>query len=453
MESAVQILKNLVENNEFTEWMIVNVLSGFVFSYINVLMFTNLFKVETTKKRKILLILSNAILKIVSSMIIVAPYYRAVNMVISIFLTKYILNIKIEKSIVGYVINSISIISVEVIFSKLLCLLFSDVNTYQNGMYNARYKFCLIFLISVCRLLMCFFIKKKNITINLGYEISKENRNSIIVISLLGGVVVFFNSIEMTMFISDFPYSIFIIDIICILICFYVSMKSIVKINKLEEQDIKIHNLESYNKTLSIMYDSIRGFRHDYCNFVQALDGYVRINNIEGIKQMSKSVLKECIDVNNMGILDPEIINNPAIYSIITNKYYLAQENDITMNIEVMIDLNDLKIGMYEFSRILAILLDNAIEASKECNEKIINVKFVKDLKVNRKLIIIENSYSRKDIDLDKIFEKGYTTKEYSEDKHGLGLWTVRRILNKNTNLSLFTTKAELFSQQLEIYE
>ena len=42
---------------------------------------------------------------------------------------------------------------------------------------------------------------------------------------------------------------------------------------------------------------------------------------IEGIKNMSKSLLKDCKNVNNMGILDPKIINNPAVYSIITTKY------------------------------------------------------------------------------------------------------------------------------------
>ncbi len=33
------------------------------------------------------------------------------------------------------------------------------------------------------------------------------------------------------------------------------------------------------------MYDSIRGFRHDFANFVQALNGYVETNDIIGIKK------------------------------------------------------------------------------------------------------------------------------------------------------------------------
>ena len=43
--------------------------------------------------------------------------------------------------------------------------------------------------------------------------------------------------------------------------------------------------------------------------------------------------------------------------------------------------------------------------------------------------------------------------KKNNEELHGLGLWNIRRILHKNSNLNLFTTKKDkLFSQQLEIY-
>ena len=120
---------------------------------------------------------------------------------------------------------------------------------------------------------------------------------------------------------------------------------------------------------------------------------------------------------------------------------------------EIMLDFNDLNISTYELCRILGILLDNAIEAAKMCEEKIINIQVRRDFKIDRKLIIIENTYKNKSLNIDKIFEKGYSTKKNNEELHGLGLWNIRRILHKNSNLNLFTTKKDkLFSQQLEIY-
>ena len=65
-------------------------------------------------------------------------------------------------------------------------------------------------------------------------------------------------------------------------------------------------------------------------------------------------------------------------------------------------------------------------------------------------LLIIENTYTNKDVNTDKIFGKGYSTKKGNT---GLGLWEVRQILNRNNNLNLFTTKNdEFFTQQFEIF-
>ena len=307
--------------------------------------------------------------------------------------------------------------------------------------------------ISICRFIIYYIIKLKNITIKINDNLTKENRNKIITISIIGCMLIFFNATEMTMYISNFPYSILLLDIISLIIYFVMGIQSIIRITTLEEMNEKIHNLETYNQTLSIMYDSIRGFRHDFTNFVQALNGYAQANDVEGIKKMSKDLIKECKDVNNMGILDPNVINNSAVYSIITNKYYLAQEYGIAIEVESMIDFMEINISTYELCRILGILLDNALDAAKECKKKIINVRFVKDNRANRKLIIIENSYNNLDIDLDKIYEKGYSTKTENLQEHGLGLWTVRKILSKSNNLNLYTTKGDLFRQQLEIYD
>ena len=445
--------QNKISINDMHLWILVTIISSMFFAFIDVLTFLSIFNIKSTKMKVVSASLTDALIRFITIMLVPIPYYRALYIVFVTVIFKIFFKQKIEKCILGEVINTIIIVSMEGIFSKMFCELFSDVESYADGMYNYKYKFCITMSIGISRLIIYYIIKKKNIIIKMTGNMKKTNKQSIIVASVLGMTVIFFNSFEMTMYITDFPYIIFILDIASIIICFYISIKSIVRVTKLEEQDMKIHNLESYNKTLSIMYDSIRGFRHDFCNFVQALDGYVQTNNMKGIQEMNKAILKDCTKVNNMSILDPSIINNPAVYSIIINKYYLAQENGIEMNIEVMVDLKDININNYELCRILAILLDNAIEAAKECDEKIINVRFIKDLAVKRKLIVIENSYLRHDIDIDKIFEKGYTTKENPSDKHGLGLWTVRRILNQSTNLNLFTTKGKVFSQQLEIYE
>ena len=115
-----------------------------------------------------------------------------------------------------------------------------------------------------------------------------------------------------------------------------------------------------------------------------------------------------------------------------------------------LLDLTKLRMKIYEFARILGILLDNAIEASSEADEKVINLTFKDDTENNRQLIIIENTYKDKNINTEKIFEKGVSSKE---NHTGIGLWEVRKLISKNNNVNLHTSVTEkYFSQQLEIY-
>ena len=178
--------------------------------------------------------------------------------------------------------------------------------------------------------------------------------------------------------------------------------------------------------------------------------GYVNSGDLAGLKSYYSQLQEDCQRVNNLTTLNPTSINNPAVYSILASKYHKADELGIKINLEFFLDLNTLNMKIYEFTRILGILMDNAIEATSECEEKIINVAIRKDFSSPRQLLIIENTYKDKNVDIDKIFEKGFSSKPKNT---GLGLWEVRQILKKNTNLNLYTTKDnKFFKQQLEIY-
>ena len=171
---------------------------------------------------------------------------------------------------------------------------------------------------------------------------------------------------------------------------------------------------------------------------------------MKGLKKYYLQLEDDCQRVNNLYLLNPEIINNDGIYNLLTKKYNEAEEKDIKVNITFLLDLSTLHMKIFEFSIFYVILLDNAIEASSECEEKIINLTFRNDNKNSRELIIVENTYNDKNLDTEKIFEKGVSGK----DNHtGLGLWEVRKLIKKNNNINLYTSKNDnFFCQQLEIY-
>ena len=138
--SGVYELQRIVEINEFYQWILTSILNAIIFSFCDVILFTKLFNVKSTKPKLTVVILIESILKMISVIFIPIPYYRAVHLVLTMILFKLLLKQKTEICILGVVINAITLITFEVFFSKLFCIVFSEVDTYVSGMYNYKYK-------------------------------------------------------------------------------------------------------------------------------------------------------------------------------------------------------------------------------------------------------------------------------------------------------------------------
>lgn len=233
-------------------------------------------------------------------------------------------------------------------------------------------------------------------------------------------------------------------------IFFSISIYTVFKSNELEVAKQDLENSKLYNKTLSLLVDNLRTFKHDYNNVIQAIGGYINPSpNIEGLKKYYSDLVKEAHEVNTLTVLNPEVINNPAVFGILANKYYLAKNNDVRISFDIFMDLSNIGMDNYKFTKILGILIDNAIEAAEECNEKVVNVSIKYDSAKKKQLLIVKNTYKNKNIDIGKIYEKSYSTKA---NNSGIGLWEVKTIVEHNPNLFLDTIKgAKYFIQQLEI--
>lgn len=192
--------------------------------------------------------------------------------------------------------------------------------------------------------------------------------------------------------------------------------------------------------------DSIRAFKHDFNNIMQVFGAYIKTNNMEQLKIYYSKVMNECEETKASENFRKIIKENPAIFTLLSNKYNVALEKKIKMNIEIMCNLQEIKEDIYEITRILGILLDNAIEAANECNEqRQIYIQILKDYKENQNVFIIENTYLNKNINLQEIYKKNFTTKEHNS---GLGLWKVKKIVSKNKRLKLNTFKGEDYFKQ-----
>ena len=424
----------------------------FIEVYLYMKLFTTLLNIDSTKNQKITYVVASSTIAIVNILFIPSPYYTFINVLACPVFVFLIFKLDILKSIlceiVTYFVSFLIITPLILIYTSITGLS----STLVNSIPLHRIAYSLLFYMLIY--IFCKICIKLDFKINTSLLDRLKNRPSfpLIVNFIVGTIAIAMQCYLEFIYIDYLPSYLVLASIFILIVYFLISLVSLYRTSKLEITTQNLEEEKLYNQTLTVLYDKIRGFKHDFNNIVQGIGGYIATNNMEGLKDYYSEVLDDCQRVNNLALLSPEVINNPAIYSILTAKYHTALEFDIKMNLEIFMDLSTINMKIYELTKILGILIDNAIEASKQCVEKEITVTFRKQN--NKQLFIIENTYNNKDVNIDEIFEKGKTSKNTKDAKnHGIGLWEVRQIIKKNKNLNLYTTKnEEYFKQQFEIY-
>ena len=386
---------------------------------ISMLLFTSILRISASKKQKIIYVLITSLIGIICSAFIPKPYSNIITLIAMPITVMLVFKVGILKALFAEFLPTICIVIIEMIITRIFLILFHC--TYEMLAYVPIYRMSAIILIYLLLFAIYKIISYHHFNTTSFDNISKKNK-----------------------------FIIILINIISLIAYFTISIYSLVKTMKLEKTTADLEQEKLYNKTLQILHDNVRAFKHDFSNIIAGIGGYIATKDMDGLEKYYKQLLQDCNQVNNLSSLSPDSINNPAIYTVLANKYYKADSLGIKINLETFVDFNNLHMGIYEFTRVLGILMDNAIEAASECAKKIINVIIRNDVQCNRQLLIIENTYNNKDVNIDRLSEKGYSTKP---NNTGLGLWEVNKIIKRHKNLACFTSKTpEFFKQQFEIY-
>ncbi len=397
-----------------------------LFTGVSFILFQKLFKINISKKTLCTYIVSNLVIFIVCIFFMNDTYSYIFMPICSSIVFIFLEKIPLLKIFSFFTLNSIILLNI---------LLFTFSLTFPIAQIIS------ILLYLSVGFIIYFFFQHEPCDFLFITSIN-EKSHIIIILSIINSLLTFLAYLFLENLHNNISY-LFILDIY-----FLASIIIALQTCKIEYAKRKIDNLKLCNKTILNIHDDLRAFKHSFHNIIQGLGGYIDTGDLNGLKKYYKDILTECNILNNHYTLNSNLINNPAIYNILATKYYIAHEHNIEINLEIFLDLNNLNIKIYEFTRILGILLDNAIEASKDCKKRTINILFKKDK--YKQMLIIENTYDNKEISIDQIYEKNFSTKP---NNTGLGLWEVRRILNRYSHLNLHTTKNnDYFSQQLEIY-
>lgn len=425
---------------------IISVISIILLSLLFYFVFSYFFKTTENKKYlKYLFIVLNTCIFSLSTIFINSIFSQVIIITVTTLSYAIIFKEFFVKTFLYGIIFSVVLLNLE-------CLILNPLSYFLNLEYINLIKVPLfIFGVVFCYFISLFttrFIGQKLKINSIEYTNNFKFCAETCVIYLIDLLLAFELLDILFNFVTANNYHILLFLFIILNFYYCISISNIIKTLKLAANNQKILNLESYNKSISAAYDETRTFKHDSNNIFQAIGGYISTNNMDGLKEYYSQLFPEIKNMNNLSKLNPTLINNPAIYGLLVEKHFKALNYNVDINLDILLDLNTLNVKIFEFTRILGILVDNAIETAKDCSEKIVNICF--RTQNNKQLLIVENTYSNKEVCIDKIFEKGFSTKP---NNTGLGLWEVRKILNKNTNLNLYTSKNnDFFMQQLEIY-
>ncbi|RJP81490.1 sensor histidine kinase [Streptococcus pseudopneumoniae] len=217
-----------------------------------------------------------------------------------------------------------------------------------------------------------------------------------------------------------------------------------------QEQALRYRDMERYSRHIEELYKEVRSFRHDYTNLLTSLRLGIEEEDMEQIKEVYDSVLKDSsqkLQDNKYDLGRLVNIRDKGLKSLLAGKFIKAREKDIVFNVEVPEEIQVEGMRLLDFLTIVSILCDNAIEASVEVGQPYVSIAFLKN--GAQETFIIENSIKEERIDISEIFSFGASSKG---EERGVGLYTVMKLVETYPNTSLNTTcQNQVFRQVLTV--
>ena len=390
----------------------------------------------------------------VLSIISILNYYvvnsfirMAIITIVFVIFIKSIFKISLKESIVAGIFCELLMIVSESVFGIFLGMVLkfnaSQIIATQFGSFYAN---VVISLVAIILINFKFII---NIYNWINSIIDKLNEMHIIIMSLF--VIIIINILEAIIYYNISYYYLLIFNTLLILFCF------IVVLNSFRNKNNYVKVYDKYNTTLNSLkeyediLDRYRVSNHENKNQLLTIRNMIPKSDKKTISYIDKIVENKLKD-NDKVMFEVSIIPAGGLRGLIYSKVLTMKNLKINYELEIsnsvktvdLISLDDSL--MLDICQVIGVYLDNAIEEVKKLEEKYINI----EMYTGEKELIIEisNNYKGK-IDIEKIEEKGYTSKGKS---HGYGLTLTKEIIDKNKKLSNEKKiSKESFTQVLKI--
>jgi len=363
-------------------------------------------------------------------------------MLTTVFLMLYTNGYNLAPSIMSSLFTMIILVICNTTSGMILSRVYSDIDFYtivgdDFGLFTSLLVLNYLFSHIISKLIGLVLYKKFKIKTAGRGSVNRSTLRAFFAATILVFIFIYITAITRKTWDNPMLLITYITFFVTLLVFTYFIFTTTMKETKLESSQQELKQLEEYTSSIESMYNDIRSMRHDYANVISSMSGYITDNDMEGLRKYFKNEIEPFadrmeIEDNNLGTLAR--LKEPSLKGIFAVKLIRAQESNMDVIVDIKDDMIIEGIDILDLNRVVGILLDNAYEAAMESIEPYVHVGFIKEEK--QKSIVIVNSLKAQNINIKRIFERGFSTKG---NNRGYGLNNVTGILEKYPNVYLDT--------------
>lgn len=236
--------------------------------YLQYLIFSTILNITPTKKQKILYVIFTSIL--IATCNFLFPQYSIILNMIFLFLSiTIILKVSILKGIVALILPFIIVALLESITLKVLLLYFNVAREQATSI--PIYRIIFVFILYSTLYIIYKLIKHFKLTIKLLDNMDKKNKIILICNSIVGYIAIATQFYLIGFYNEMLPFSITLLSLLSLITYFLISIYSLTNVTQLQIANQSLEEAQLYNKSLKILHDNVRAFKHDFSNIVQAI--------------------------------------------------------------------------------------------------------------------------------------------------------------------------------------